>query len=86
MKKRTLQQRIAEDLKNPEFKKAFDKSDKEISGKIKRAKCIVEVFSRVTGFFRPVQRWNKGKVSEFHDRKTYEVGGKHVSENRPKNR
>ena len=34
-------------------------------------KCSVEVFSRVTGFFRPVQSWNKGKTEEFKDRKTY---------------
>jgi hypothetical protein len=36
-------------------------------------KCEVEVFSRVTGFFRPVQSWNKGKVEEFKQRKTYNV-------------
>jgi len=33
----------------------------------------VEVFSRVTGFFRPVQDWNRGKAEEFGDRKTYTV-------------
>jgi len=33
--------------------------------------CNTEVFSRVTGFFRPVQDWNKGKRSEFGDRKMY---------------
>ena len=33
--------------------------------------CSVEVFSRVTGFFRPVQSWNQGKVAEFGDRKTF---------------
>ncbi len=36
-------------------------------------KCSVEVFSRVTGFFRPVQSWNKGKTEEFKDRKTYKL-------------
>ena len=30
-----------------------------------------EVYSRVTGFFRPVQQFNKGKRAEYHDRKTY---------------
>jgi ribonucleoside-triphosphate reductase len=35
--------------------------------------CNVEVFSRVTGFFRPVQTWNKGKVEEFKDRKKFEA-------------
>ena len=33
--------------------------------------CKVEVFSRVTGFFRPVQSWNKGKTEEFKDRKNF---------------
>ena len=36
-------------------------------------RCDVEVFSRVTGFYRPVQSWNKGKTSEFHDRKRYDL-------------
>jgi len=36
-------------------------------------KCEVEVFSRVTGFFRPVQSWNKGKTVEFEDRKHYNI-------------
>lgn len=36
-------------------------------------KCKVEVFARVTGFFRPVQSWNEGKASEFKDRKTYNI-------------
>jgi anaerobic ribonucleoside-triphosphate reductase len=33
----------------------------------------VEVYSRVCGFFRPVQTWNVGKKAEFKDRKTYNV-------------
>ena len=48
-------------------------------------KCITEVFSRVTGFMRPVQQWNKGKTEEFKDRNTYKVGGKHEPKSRPKN-
>lgn len=34
-------------------------------------KC--EVYSRVTGYFRPVANWNKGKKEEFKDRKTFKV-------------
>ena len=37
------------------------------------SKCKVEVFSRVTGFYRPVQVWNEGKKAEFKDRETYEL-------------
>ena len=39
-----------------------------------KKECKVEVFSRVTGFFRPVQSWNEGKVEEFKDRKTFDTG------------
>jgi len=39
-------------------------------------KCKVEVYSRVTGFFRPIQEWNKGKASEFKDRKKYDLNKK----------
>ncbi len=34
-------------------------------------KC--EVYSRVTGNFRPVANWNKGKQEEFKERKLYKV-------------
>ncbi|MBI5229064.1 hypothetical protein HY991_03055 [Candidatus Micrarchaeota archaeon] len=27
-----------------------------------------EVYSRVVGYFRPVQNWNEGKQAEFNDR------------------
>jgi len=42
---------------------------------MENTKCNVEVFSRVTGFFRPVQAWNKGKTEEFKDRKKYNTEG-----------
>ena len=31
-----------------------------------------EVWSRITGYYRPVQNWNDGKVQEFQDRKEYQ--------------
>ena len=33
-----------------------------------------EVYSRITGYYRPVQNWNDGKAQEFKDRKTYDIG------------
>ena len=30
-----------------------------------------EVYSRIVGYFRPVQNWNPGKKQEFSDRKEY---------------
>ena len=32
-----------------------------------------EVYSRITGYYRPVQNWNDGKVQEFKDRKVYHI-------------
>lgn len=33
-----------------------------------------EVYSRITGYYRPVQNWNDGKSQEYKDRKTYNIG------------
>ena len=32
-----------------------------------------EVYSRITGYYRPVQNWNDGKRKEFDDRKVYNI-------------
>ena len=32
-----------------------------------------EVYSRITGYYRPVQNWNDGKAQEFKDRLVYQV-------------
>ena len=38
-------------------------------------KCgrVTEVWSRITGYYRPVQNWNDGKVQEFQNRTEYDV-------------
>ncbi len=33
-----------------------------------------EVYSRITGYYRPVQNWNDGKSQEYKDRKVYNIG------------
>ncbi|MFQ9923971.1 MAG: ribonucleoside triphosphate reductase [Beduini sp.] len=33
-----------------------------------------EVYSRITGYYRPVKNWNIGKSQEFSERKVYNVG------------
>ena len=35
--------------------------------------AATEVYSRITGYYRPVQNWNEGKAQEFKDRKVYDV-------------
>ncbi|MEG2450552.1 MAG: ribonucleoside triphosphate reductase, partial [Clostridia bacterium] len=32
-----------------------------------------EVYSRITGYYRPVQNWNDGKLEEFKERQTYDI-------------
>jgi len=34
-----------------------------------------EIYSRITGYYRPVQNWNEGKLQEFANRKLYDVSG-----------
>lgn len=46
---------------------------KKEMGEVKGSKC--EVYSRVVGYLRPVQNWNKGKKEEFEMRKTMNVEG-----------
>ncbi len=32
-----------------------------------------EVYSRITGYYRPVQNWNEGKIQEYKNRKLYDI-------------
>jgi hypothetical protein len=50
----------------------IEQPEKEPSdSQIKRAGLVMvtEVYSRVSGYFRPVNQWNKGKREEFSERK-----------------
>ena len=50
-------------------------------------KCgkTTEVYSRITGYYRPVQNWNDGKAQEFKDRKVYNVGASVLTHTGPMN-
>ena len=39
-----------------------------------------EVYSRITGYYRPVKNWNDGKLQEFKERKVYDVEHSHVKQ------
>ena len=34
---------------------------------------VTEVYSRITGYYRPVQNWNDGKLQEYKDRTVYDA-------------
>jgi len=38
-----------------------------------------EVYSRITGYYRPVQNWNDGKSEEFKERKTYDIANSRLT-------
>ena len=42
-----------------------------------------EVYSRITGYYRPVQNWNDGKSQEYKDRKVYDVANSKLTHGAP---
>jgi anaerobic ribonucleoside-triphosphate reductase len=40
-------------------------------GKTMKCNQKTEMYSRIVGYFRPVQNWNQGKKQEFVDRQVY---------------
>ncbi len=74
----TLVRKIAENYKLPYYTLSPTYSVCEKHGYIagEHYTCPVcggkaEVYSRITGYYRPVQNWNDGKSQEFKDRKVY---------------
>ncbi len=67
-----------------ENKNNIDNSSINIPNEM-RTKC--EVFSRVVGYYRPVQNWNKGKAEEFKERREFDecacMDSKFATENKP---
>ena len=42
-----------------------------------------EVYSRITGYYRPVQNWNEGKTQEYKERREYNIGHSHLHHTGP---
>ena len=77
-----LVRKIAENYKLPYYTMSptysVCKYDGYIAGEVWTCpKCgaDTEVYSRITGYYRPVKNWNAGKSQEFKDRRTYRVEG-----------
>lgn len=54
-----------------------------------QSKCPIcgeetEVYSRITGYYRPVKNWNDGKKQEFDDRKEYNIDTSVLTHKGPK--
>ena len=85
----TLVRKIAENYKLPYYTISPTYSICEDHGYLvgEQPVCPVcgkptEVWSRITGYYRPVKNWNEGKAQEFKERKTYDMGLSliHISE------
>ena len=77
----SLVRKIAENYKLPYYTMSptysICKNDGYLAGEQKICpKCgeATEVYSRITGYYRPVQNWNDGKAQEFKQRRTYDIG------------
>ena len=46
--------------------------------------ATTEVYSRITGYYRPVQNWNDGKSQEFKERVEYNISTSKLKRNGPK--
>ena len=75
-----LVKKIAENYKLPYYTLSPTYSVCKSHGYIpgEQYKCPIcgeptEVYSRITGYYRPVQNWNDGKSQEFKDRKVYDI-------------
>jgi len=43
----------------------------KVNGTTQRQKC--EVWTRVMGYYRPVENFNEGKKEEYRERQTYKI-------------
>ncbi len=43
--------------------------------------AVTEVYSRITGYYRPIQNWNDGKTQEYNNRTEYEIDKSHLKVN-----
>ena len=76
----TLVRKIAENYKLPYYTLSPTYSVCKSHGYIAGEKFIcphcgekTEVYSRITGYYRPVQNWNDGKTEEYKNRKLYDI-------------
>lgn len=78
----TLVKKIAENYRLPYYTISPTYSICEKDGYIEGEAFIcpkcgkeTEVYSRITGYYRPLKNWNAGKLQEYKERKTFEVEG-----------
>ena len=86
----TLVKKIADNYRLPYYSisptYSVCKNHGYIAGEVyKCPECgsVTEVYSRITGYYRPVQNWNDGKSQEFKDRKVYDLASSTLTHTGP---
>ncbi|MBQ6873922.1 MAG: ribonucleoside triphosphate reductase [Clostridia bacterium] len=86
----TLVKKIADNYRLPYYSisptYSVCKNHGYIAGEVyKCPECgsVTEVYSRITGYYRPVQNWNDGKSQEFKDRKVYDLSSSTLTHTGP---
>lgn len=81
-----LVRKIAENYKLPYYTLSPTYSICKVHGYItgevnKCPKCgeNTEIYSRITGYYRPLQNWNDGKTQEYKERKVYDIDNSHLN-------
>ena len=84
----TLVRKIAENYKLPYYTMSPTYSVCKDHGYIVGEQMVcpecgkpTEVYSRITGYYRPVQNWNDGKAQEYIDRKVYDITHSYLKKN-----
>ncbi len=80
--------KIAENFKLPYFTLSptysICKEHGYITGEVpicNKCGAETEIYSRITGYYRPLKNWNDGKQKEFEDRKEYVINSPDIIEN-----
>jgi anaerobic ribonucleoside-triphosphate reductase len=63
-------------MQNNDVKKNIEEKIKDIKAKLINKEALgtpCEVYTRITGYYRPTGLFNFGKVSEFEDRLEYQI-------------
>ena len=86
----TLVRKIAENYKLPYYTMSPTYSVCSTHGYLTGEQAIcphcgakTEIYSRITGYYRPVQNWNDGKAQEFRDRLVYDIGHSRLTHQGP---
>jgi anaerobic ribonucleoside-triphosphate reductase len=62
-----------EGISEESAREIFEICGRKIKPEVKKTVIPTEIYSRVCGYFRPVQQWNNGKREEFNQRKHFNI-------------